>query len=219
MLTKQAQTNLTLLNEVVWGTCNTDLSSDVCTANMAWFASELQTECATDLKDENAMAVDTLQGAFLRLPCPLHPFSLSIRTNPPTGLNAFPLMLTAGCLADQLTNTYCYVEAAHSSSPSDLFFYQLPQGLPLPNGTAPSCSSCVKSLMGAYASALGTNAAALGPLGQTYGAAEKEAVAQCGEGYAQATTAVEGGAANGAGRVGVSWAALMLVLAAVCSWL
>lgn len=164
---------------------------------MAWFASALKSACTADLAAQNVMALNTLQG-----------------------LQAFPLMLTAGCLADQVTNTYCYVEAAHAASPADLFFYQLPQGLPLPNGTQPSCSSCVKSLMAAYATALEGDSEGLGDLRSVYGAAEQKAVAQCGAGYAQSTASVAGGASNGAGRlrVGWSWGALVVFgVAAACS--
>ncbi|KZP20147.1 hypothetical protein FIBSPDRAFT_827247 [Athelia psychrophila] len=89
-------------------------------------------------------------------------------------------MLAAGCPADQVTNTYYYVEAAQNQSPSDLYFYQLPMGLPLPNGTRPSCSSCVKSLMSTYASALHMGGNALSGLRGVYEAAAVAAEEECG---------------------------------------
>jgi len=140
---------------------------------MAGFASQLKTVCEAELSAENAMAVDTLQG-----------------------LQAYDLMRTAGCLADQVTNSYCYVEAAHSSDPSDLYFYELPIGIPLPNKTTPSCSSCGKSLMGLYAQAVeSAPEGTLADLKSTYGKAQALAVAQCGSGYAQSTSATSGAVA------------------------
>jgi hypothetical protein len=61
---KQAQSNLTLLNSVVWGTCNTNLTQDECSSDMAWFASTLQSVCSVDLNAGNVMAVQTLQGSL-----------------------------------------------------------------------------------------------------------------------------------------------------------
>jgi hypothetical protein len=60
----KAQTNLTLLNSIIWGTCNTPTPYEQCKSNMAWFASSLQTSCAQELKDENIMVSNTLIGAF-----------------------------------------------------------------------------------------------------------------------------------------------------------
>lgn len=92
-----AQGNVTELNDIIWGTCNTDPGQHQCNDNMAWFTSSLKTECAEDLKDNNALAVSTLEG-----------------------LQAFPVMATAACLPDQSTNTYCYIEAVVNTNPSDL---------------------------------------------------------------------------------------------------
>jgi len=113
------------------------------------------------------------------------------------GLEAFDLMRSAGCLPDQITNSYCFVEAAHSTDPSDLYFYQLPIGIPLPNSTTPSCSSCTKSLMGLYSQALeSAPKGSLADLRTTYNSAQASAVAQCGSGYAQATMITSGAIAT-----------------------
>jgi hypothetical protein len=56
----QAQQNATLLNSILWGTCNTSTDKDQCVANMGWFASTLKTACVKDLEDNNAMSVSTL---------------------------------------------------------------------------------------------------------------------------------------------------------------
>lgn len=129
-------------------------------------------------------------------------------------------MRTAGCLPDQVTNSYCYVEAAHSVDPSDLYFYQLPIGIPLPNSTTPSCSSCTKTLMGLYAQAL-ENApkGTLADLRTTYGSAQTVAVAQCGSGYAQATVTTSGAVttARTFGNIGIRLATIPWIL--VLLWL
>lgn len=58
----KAQSNLTLMNTLVWGTCNTNPGINQCIANMGWFAESLKTQCEADLKDRNTLAVDTLTG-------------------------------------------------------------------------------------------------------------------------------------------------------------
>lgn len=58
----QAQTNLTLLNAVIWGTCNTMTAFDQCKLNMNWFADSLKTSCEQELKEQNIMAMQTLTG-------------------------------------------------------------------------------------------------------------------------------------------------------------
>lgn len=60
----KAQSNLTLMNTLVWGTCNTNPGINQCIANMGWFAETLKTACADDLRDRNTLAVDTLMGEF-----------------------------------------------------------------------------------------------------------------------------------------------------------
>jgi ABC-type polysaccharide/polyol phosphate export permease len=48
-----AQTNLTLMNSLIWGTCNTTQSYDQCQSNMALFASQLQSDCSQELGNQN----------------------------------------------------------------------------------------------------------------------------------------------------------------------
>ncbi|KAJ7827006.1 hypothetical protein B0H14DRAFT_3467320 [Mycena olivaceomarginata] len=168
-----AQENLQLLNNIVWGTCNTSIDDEGCSANIAWFSSNLVSSCAIDLKDGNAMAVNTQ-----------------------IALNAFNLMRDAGCLVDPTTNTYCYLDAVRNSNPSDTYFYSLPLGVSMPNNTIASCSACTKSLMTLYYGAM--NDATQGPgltaLKASYPSAAKIAVADCGTGYATLTTAAPSGA-------------------------
>lgn len=159
-----AQQNLTLLNSIIWGTCNASPGVAQCAANMGWFATSLKTECAQDLKDKNSMAVNTL-----------------------TALQAFQVMHDASCLADPTTNTYCFLTAVRNPNPSDLYYYQLPLGIRLPNKSTPSCKACTKSVMGIYAAAIqnSTQAPGLAGLKATYEPAAELSVGLCGAGYAK----------------------------------
>ncbi|KAF7351296.1 hypothetical protein MSAN_01561100 [Mycena sanguinolenta] len=163
----EAQEDLDSLNSIVWGTCNTTIDDADCSANMAWFASNLQTSCATDISQKNSMAMSTL-----------------------IALNAFDLMRSAGCLVDPTTDTYCYLDAVRNSNPSDTYFFSLPLGIGMPSNTIASCSACTKSLMGLYYSALtnSSESSELTSLQQVYPSAAKIAVADCGTAYATLTT-------------------------------
>ncbi|TFK38075.1 hypothetical protein BDQ12DRAFT_120550 [Crucibulum laeve] len=180
-----AQQNLTLMNTLIWGTCNTTPSFDQCVSNMGWFADTLKSACAQDLKDQNTMAVDTL-----------------------LALQAYGLMRNTACLSDPTTSTYCYLNAVSSSNPSDLYYYTLPLDIGLPKTAKPSCAACTQSVMTLYASALRntTQAEDLSGLKDTYESAAEQSVQVCGSGYAQ--TAV----VNAGGRRVVFHGALSLVL-------
>jgi hypothetical protein len=95
-------------------------------------------------------------------------------------------MYNAGCLSDPATDSYCYVGAVVNPNPSDLYFYQLPLGTMLTNSTASSCSTCTKSLLGLYETALGNGAELvdLSGLRETYPSAAALAGSECGQGYA-----------------------------------
>jgi hypothetical protein len=161
-----AQSNLTLMNTLIWGTCNTTLPYSQCQSNMASFASLLQTACSQELKNQNLLAVNSL-----------------------TALRAFKVMHDAACLADPTTNAYCYLSAAHNTNPSDLYFYSLPLGMPLPSSSTPSCSACSKSVMGIYATALQdrSQATLLTALKSVYQASAEFAVGLCGAPFALTT--------------------------------
>ncbi|KAI0701392.1 hypothetical protein BC835DRAFT_1323951 [Cytidiella melzeri] len=183
----QAQTNLTGLNNIVWGTCNTTIDEAQCSENMAWFATDIQQECSEDVQENNAVVMQTLKG-----------------------LQTYDLYRTTACLADQATNAYCYVEAVHSTSPADLYFYSLPLGIELPASITPSCSPCMKSVMGIFEQAVSNNTA----LSQVYNGAATVANNACGSGFV-ATVSTSGG-----DRVaGVSVATLVLgVLVSLLLW-
>jgi hypothetical protein len=168
---------VTLLNNMVWGTCNTVLDSDACSRNTELFASSIKTQCATELAQRNPFVVKTLHG-----------------------LELYTLSRQSGCQSNSATNVYCYTEAASLSDPSDLYFYQIQFGLMIPNKTEPSCSPCTKSLMNLYASAISgeqlsdddvRNALAL-----AYAHATPIVQEACGSGFVQ-TVAVQGSGSLG----------------------
>ncbi|KAH9060619.1 hypothetical protein EDB87DRAFT_1674726 [Lactarius vividus] len=152
----QAQANLTALNIDIWGTCNTPVDVDQCTANMGWFASNLPVACSQDKSEQNQMVLQAL-----------------------AGLQLYSLMREVACITDQNTSAYCYVEAASSPNPSDLYFYSLPYGTPLPNNTTPTCSTCTKSMMTLF----GAVAGSIDGLKQTYSSAVDIASSKCGSSY------------------------------------
>ncbi|KIM24263.1 hypothetical protein M408DRAFT_331887 [Serendipita vermifera MAFF 305830] len=203
-----AQSNLTLLTSIIYGTCSTTPSKDECVARMDGFATDLRGACSAELEDGHAMAWDALNG-----------------------MKNYAMMREAACLRNQRTNAYCFAEALAATPPSDVYFYQLPLGTPLPGTTVtttasqaasttsasrkahirretllypdfikraageaakititPTCSACTQSLMGIYAS-YATNSSLL--INDTYGDAQR-AVADssaCGSGYAAAVSA------------------------------
>ncbi|KZT01227.1 uncharacterized protein LAESUDRAFT_731449 [Laetiporus sulphureus 93-53] len=123
----EATTNLTLVNTIVWGTCNTEPNAEQCSANMAWFAEELQTVCATDLKANVETATSTL-----------------------IGLQAYTLMREVACFANATSEAYCYLDAVSDTHVDDLYLYQLPLGSPIPNSTTFSCGNCTQNVMALY---------------------------------------------------------------------
>ncbi|KAI0763442.1 hypothetical protein BD413DRAFT_642914 [Trametes elegans] len=148
-----SQRNISLLNAIIWGTCNTEPSAEECAANMGWFAANIKTQCRQDIAAQNPIVLDAV-----------------------AGLEGFSALREAACDVDAETNTYCYVEAAQSTHPSDLYLYELPLGLGLPNTTVPSCTGCVQSLMKTFVTA-GANLTALQ---KTYPAAAAIVNGACG---------------------------------------
>jgi len=151
-----AQTNLTALNIDVWGTCNSPVDASQCAANMAWFTSNLQDACSEEKSEGNSMVTQAL-----------------------ASLQTYSFMRQVGCLTDQNTSVYCYVEAAALSNPADLYIYSLPFGIPLPNNTAPTCSNCVKSVL----TSLGAQESKIDGLKQTFNAAVNLTSAKCGANF------------------------------------
>ncbi|KAL5480874.1 hypothetical protein ACEPAI_9815 [Sanghuangporus weigelae] len=191
---EQAQTNLTLLNTLIFGTCTTSTPLDTCTANMDWFASSLSSSCSSELSQNNLMVTQTL-----------------------LGLQSYALLRQAACLVNQQSNTYCYASAAHDASPADLYLYQLPLGIGFPVATTqPSCSTCAKSVLALYADALrGGNSSARGLRG-TYEPAASLAESVCGTGFASVGVATGGSSGAAAARSWGSWGGWWAVVMSAC---
>jgi len=127
---------------------------------MGWFNANLRTTCATEISAQNSMVVHAV-----------------------TGLDAYSLLRNAACLPDPQTNAYCYIEAVQNSNPSDVYFYQLPLGIALPENSTPSCSTCTQSVMALFGQM--TNLTALQA---TYKDAVQRADATCGQSYIQSSS-------------------------------
>lgn len=137
-----AQSNLTLLNSILWGTCNSPTPYDQCISNMNSFASSLQSNCPKELKQDNIIVSNTL-----------------------IELQSFQLLYSSSCLSSPSSNTYCYLTASYNPNPFDLYVYSLPLGIPIPNSSTPTCSDCSNSVMTVYANALKNGQAGQGQSG------------------------------------------------------
>ncbi|CAE6424974.1 unnamed protein product [Rhizoctonia solani] len=159
------QSNLTELTAVMGGTCDTARPIDECRTTMGWLASEIVKPevCGTDIANQNGNVLEALNG-----------------------FKTYDLMRQGGCLVNQRSNAYCFVESVASSSPVDTYFYALPLGTPVPQKSTPSCSPCIKSLMSLYAQYATDKSL---PLSKVYSPAQKLAANSCGADYAQAIAA------------------------------
>lgn len=186
-----SQRNISALNVIIWGTCNTDLSAVQCASNMQWFAQNIQSSCKQDIAAKNSIVTDAV-----------------------AGLAAYSVMREAACQVDSQTDTYCYVEAAQSAHTADLYLYQLPLGLALPNASVTSCTGCVQGLMGAFAKDAGT----LAGFEDTYAPAASIINSACGSAFV--SDVASGPSGNGAvaqarmgAMAGLAVGAALLVLA------
>ncbi|KAH9177737.1 hypothetical protein EDB89DRAFT_1844723 [Lactarius sanguifluus] len=183
----QAQSNLTALNIDIWGTCNTPVDVDQCTANMGWFASNLPVACSRDKSEQNQMVLQAL-----------------------AGLQLYSLMREVACMTDQNNSAYCYIGAASSSNPSDLYFYSLPYGTPLPNNTTPTCSTCTKSMMSLFGAVAGSTDG----LKQTYSNAVDIASSKCGSSYIQSSLSSSSATTPWIGDTAMSRWSILVILCA-----
>lgn len=171
------------MNTLIWGTCNTTPSKDQCVATMSRYVSALRTECSQELAVQNVMVLQTLTGSS----------SFSIRCFPSDlihfsriALEAYGLMRDTACLDDPTRQTYCFINAVCNPDPTELYYYQLPLGSPLPQTTNSTCSQCTASVLSDYAQALRdpTQAGSLTALKKTYDLAAALTVKSCGSTYA-----------------------------------
>ena len=118
-----------------------------------------------------------------------------------SGLQAFEILHTGGCLADPNSDTYCYLTAAVNPNPFDLYLYSLPLGIPVPNSTTTTCSACSKSIMSLYADSLRSGGSGTSALKTTF----YKALAMCQSGCGADFSLVGAGLnpeANAARRAG-----------------
>ncbi|OAQ95937.1 hypothetical protein LLEC1_02033 [Akanthomyces lecanii] len=120
------------------------------------------------------------------------------------GLRAYKVLYAATCLQNPSTQNYCFASAVTNvTNPSDIFFYSMPLGLPLPGGLTPSCGYCTTQTMAIFHTAALDRSQ---KLSSTYRDAARQVNTICGPGFVNDT------ATSGAGRLaGAPEAATTLV--------
>ncbi|KAG8758711.1 hypothetical protein FRC14_007555 [Serendipita sp. 396] len=188
-LQAQLQGNLTLVNAILYGTCNTTPTEDECVGRMQGWETEIRQSCATELDQGHTLSWMALNG-----------------------FRNYKMVRDVGCLRNLRSDTFCYVDSLVASPPADIYLYQLPLGTPLPGSSSsssansaqstsaadgggsgvnvkPSCSSCSQSVMNIYAQYAGNSSLLIS---QTYPGAQRAVEAACGSGYASAVNAAVG---------------------------
>ncbi|KAL8799020.1 MAG: hypothetical protein Q9182_006199 [Xanthomendoza sp. 2 TL-2023] len=114
------------------------------------------------------------------------------------GLIAYEPLYKAGCARDPGNGIYCFANAiTNSSSPADSYPYYLPLGIPLPERSQPSCTTCLKEMMGVFSQATGDKTQQ--PLLETYPNAARMINAGCGSGFANQAVGTAKSAGQGSG--------------------
>ncbi|WWC62094.1 uncharacterized protein I303_104684 [Kwoniella dejecticola CBS 10117] len=65
-------------------------------------------------------------------------------------LGNYKLIKEVSALVDEDTGVYCYLQAVRSKRPDDAYLWNLPSGIPMPDKSVPTCSSCSRSLLNTY---------------------------------------------------------------------
>ncbi|KAM3440067.1 hypothetical protein MY4824_002322 [Beauveria thailandica] len=135
------------------------------------------------------------------------------------GLRAYRVLRAATCLQDPATQNYCFASAVTNvTNPSDIFFYSMPLGLPLPGASTPSCGVCTSQTMAVFHAATGDpNQQITG----TYRDAARQVNAICGPGFVNDTAtsaAGRAGAAAGDTTTMLALAFATLLSLAVLTW-
>ncbi|EGX94114.1 C6 transcription factor, putative [Cordyceps militaris CM01] len=108
------------------------------------------------------------------------------------GLRAYKVLYAATCLQNPATQNYCFASAVTNvTNPSDIFFYSMPLGLPLPGGSTPSCGPCTTQTMAIFHAATSDRSQ---KISSTYRDAARQVNTICGPGFVNDT------ATSGAGR-------------------
>ena len=111
------------------------------------------------------------------------------------GLVAYLPIYQAGCLKLDPNSTsssskasadidYCLTNSLNASNEADNSLYYIPLGVPLPNNSRPTCSSCTQQTMSYFAAAAGNMST---PLGQEYSATAAAVNQGCGPSFVNAS--------------------------------
>jgi hypothetical protein len=109
------------------------------------------------------------------------------------GLITYDVLYRASCLKNnpdpqatgQNNNNYCFANAiTNTSNPTDSYIYYLPLGIPLPPGSLPTCSGCLKDTMALFATAASNKSQ---PLNLDYVDAATMVDRDCGPNFVNAT--------------------------------
>ncbi|KAL9037132.1 MAG: hypothetical protein Q9214_005833 [Letrouitia sp. 1 TL-2023] len=147
----------------------------MCSSVMSTYASELikDSNCGNDYNRQN-------------------PLILSVYN----GLTAYEPLYRAGCEQDG-RGSYCFANAiTNTSSPTDPYIYYMPLGIPLPGGSRPTCSTCLKKTMGFFYQAAKSKKD--GQLSSNYVSAAQMITIDCGPGFVNDTMPGGRGSGNSA---------------------
>ncbi|KAJ2971282.1 hypothetical protein NQ176_g7769 [Zarea fungicola] len=112
------------------------------------------------------------------------------------GLRAYKTLYAVTCLQNPQTQNYCFASAVTNvTNPSDIFFYSMPLGLPLPTSTTPSCGWCTSQTMAIFHAASSDRSQ---KISSTYKDAARQVNTICGPGFVNDT------ATSGAARLSIA---------------
>ena len=171
----RAQRSFTLLTQTLDSACSSSLA--ICSPLMAKLASELlqDANCGQDYRQQNPLVLQAYNG-----------------------LVAYEPVYRATCLKSSDTGDYCFTDAStNSSNSADFYPYYTAVGLSLPTTANPTCSQCLKDLMGIFA---GYATSTIQPLSRTYLGSAQQVDKGCGSGFVSTDVKVGSVSANAAGR-------------------
>ena len=156
---------------------------------MNFFANDIQNACKVEIGKNNGLVQNTL-----------------------AGLQAYSVLRTASCLTDQKQDSsqdsYCYVNAVQARNPGDLYYYSVPLGISLPNGTQSSCSACVKTVLTVYDTA--HQQGNVPGLQKTYDDTIQKTQLACGLSYINSVNAASGRRASADGAMWIAIIGMVL---------
>ncbi|KAL9056134.1 MAG: hypothetical protein Q9206_002866 [Seirophora lacunosa] len=109
------------------------------------------------------------------------------------GLVSYSPLFRAGCERDPESGNYCFANAIQNkTSPSDSYPYYLPLGIPLPGGSQPTCSDCLRRTMDIFHESV-QERGQQGPLMTNYAGAAQLVNVGCGPSFSNQTVAASAG--------------------------